>query len=221
MIIFDGKGDLEVFHVLYYTGNRYNFYDVVVMLLDEIVMGEQIEKARSRVERDSSISSEQRLNFEMSVKNLVKSLSDRERIPKIQGLVNECMTFLDDDLAQVTGQYHDLLSIDQIIDEQLILFVSLNINKKTEAVRSLSKNVVGEHSALHRQEVRIPRCGETRRAWILLDYPGRIQSFWLQELLADSKYDARSGNGVPVFPSVAAATGRGRPRFRRGHIVSS
>ena len=49
------------------------------------------------------------------------------------------MTFLDDDLSQVSGQYDDLLSIDQVIDEQLILFVSLNINKKTEAVRSLGK----------------------------------------------------------------------------------
>ena len=129
----------DVVRVLYYTGSLYNFYDVVVMLLDELVMAEQIEKAKAKMERDSSVSTEQRLNFEMSVKNLVKSLSDRDRIPKIQGLVNECMTFLDDDLSQVTGQYDDLLSIDQLIDEQLILFVSLNINKKTEAVRSLGK----------------------------------------------------------------------------------
>lgn len=129
----------DVVRVLYYTGARYNFYDVIVMLLDEVVMSEQIEKAKAVMERDSGVSTEQRLNFEMSVKNLIKSLSDRERIPKIQGLVNECMTFLDDDLSQVTGQYEDLLSIDQVIDEQLILFVSLNINKKTEAVRSLGK----------------------------------------------------------------------------------
>ena len=129
----------DVVRVLYYTGARYNFYDVVVMLLDEVVLAEQVEKAKAKMERDSSVSTEQRLNFEMSVKNLMKSLSDRERIPKIQGLVNDCMTFLDDDLSQVTGQYDDLLSIDQVIDEQLILFVSLNINKKTEAVRSLGK----------------------------------------------------------------------------------
>lgn len=129
----------DVVRVLYYTGARYNFYDVVVMLLDEVVMAEQIEKAKAKIERDFSVSTEQRLNFEMSVKNLIKSLADRDRIPKIQGLINECMTFLDDDLSQVTGQYDDLLSIDQVIDEQLILFVSLNINKKTEAVRSLGK----------------------------------------------------------------------------------
>ena len=129
----------DVVRVLYYTGARYNFYDVVVMLLDEVAMAEQIEKAKARMDRDASVSTEQRLNFEMSVKNLVKSLSDRDRVLKIQGLVNECMTFLDDDLSQVTGQYDDLLSIDQVIDEQLILFVSLNINKKTEAVRSLGK----------------------------------------------------------------------------------
>ena len=64
----------DVVRVLYYTGARYNFYDVVVMLLDEIVMAEQIEKAKGKIERNSSVSVEQRLNFEMSVKNLVELL---------------------------------------------------------------------------------------------------------------------------------------------------
>jgi len=40
---------------------------------------------------------------------------DRERVPKIQGLLNECMTFLDDELSVITGPYEDLLSIDGFI----------------------------------------------------------------------------------------------------------
>ena len=73
------------------TGARYNFYDVVVMLLDELPWPSNIEKAKARMDRDASVSTaEQRRNFEMSVKNLVESLSDRDRVPKIQGLVNEC-----------------------------------------------------------------------------------------------------------------------------------
>src|SRR6266403_3499682 len=49
------------------------------------------------------------------------------------------MTFLDDELSAVTGQYDDLLSIEDVIDQELILFVSLNSNKNIEPVRSLGK----------------------------------------------------------------------------------
>ena len=75
----------------------------------------------------------------MSVKNLSESFQDRERIPKIQGLLNECMTFLDDELSVVTGPYQELLSLDDVIEHELILFVTLNVNKNTEPVRALGK----------------------------------------------------------------------------------
>src|SRR5271155_5835224 len=129
----------DIVRVLFYTGARYNFYDVIVMLLDEQVLHEQIDKATHRLDRDATVSAQQRLNFEMSVKNLMQSLEDRERVPKIQGLINECMTFLDDELSAITGQYDDLLSVEDVIDQELILFVSLNANKNTEPVRSLGK----------------------------------------------------------------------------------
>jgi type IV secretory pathway TraG/TraD family ATPase VirD4 len=129
----------DVVRVLFYTGARYTFYDVIVMLLDEAALHEQIEKATHRLDRDAKVSAQQRLNFEMSVKNLMQSLEDRERVPKIQGLINECMTFLDDELSAITGQYDDLLAIEDVIDQELILFVSLNANKNIEPVRSLGK----------------------------------------------------------------------------------
>ncbi|HLQ77617.1 MAG TPA: type IV secretory system conjugative DNA transfer family protein, partial [Terriglobia bacterium] len=129
----------DIVRVLTYTGFRFNFYDVIVMALDEKVLREQAEKARSRIDRDSSVSTQRRLNFEMSVKNLYQSFEDRERVPKIQGLLNECMTFLDDELSVITGPYEDLLSIDDVIEQELILFVTLNINKNTEPVRALGK----------------------------------------------------------------------------------
>jgi len=72
-------------------------------------------------------------------KNLYQSLDDRERVPKIQGLLNECMTFLDDELSVITGPYEELLSLDDVIEQELILFVTLNVNKNTEPVRALGK----------------------------------------------------------------------------------
>jgi hypothetical protein len=129
----------DIVRVLVYTGRKLNFYDVLVMAIDEQVLREQVEKARRRLEQDPSIPLQRRLNFEMSAKNLFQSLADRERVPKIQGLVNECMTFLDDELSVITGPYEDLLSIDEVIEQELILFATLNVSKNTEPVRALGK----------------------------------------------------------------------------------
>jgi hypothetical protein len=129
----------DIVRILHYTGRAFNFYDVMVMALDQRVIEDQVALARHQMSRDSSISTQRRLNFEMSVKNLFQSFSDRDRVPKIQGLLNECMTFLDDELSVITGPYDNLLSINEVIDQQLILFVSLNINKNTAPVRALGK----------------------------------------------------------------------------------
>ena len=140
---FFGKHQLnylsDIVRVLVYTGRKFNFYDVLVMAIDEQVLREQVEYARRRMEGDSGIAVQRRLNFEMSVKNLYQSFGDRERVPKIQGLLNECMTFLDDELSVITGPYEELLSIDEVIEQELILFVTLNVNKNTEPVRALGK----------------------------------------------------------------------------------
>jgi hypothetical protein len=132
----------DIVRVLFYTGLKFNFYDVLVMAMDEKVMKEQVEKARKRIAVDSSLPTQRRLNFEMSVKNLYTSLADRERVQKIQGLLNECMTFLDDQLSVLTGPYEQLLSIDDVIEQELILVVSLNINKNPEPMRSLGKMIL-------------------------------------------------------------------------------
>jgi len=154
----------DIVRVLVYTGLKFNFYDVLVMAIDDHVLREQVEKATRRIEYDPAISTQRRLNFEMSVKNLYQSFQDRERVPKIQGLLNECMTFLDDELSVITGPYEDLLSIDEVIEQELILFVTLNVNKNTEPVRALGKMllqnmqlVVGKRYESEEQRRRVDR----------------------------------------------------------------
>jgi hypothetical protein len=129
----------DIVRVLSYTGSKFNFYDVLVMAFDERVLREQVEKASRRLEQDENISVQRKLNFEMSVRNLYQSFQDWERIPRIQGLLNECMAFLDDELSVVTGPYEDLLSLDEVIEQELILYVLLNVNKKTKPVTALGK----------------------------------------------------------------------------------
>ena len=62
----------DIVRVLVRTGQKFNFYDVLVMAIDEQVLREQVEKARRRMQHDSSLPVQLRLNFEMSVKNLLQ-----------------------------------------------------------------------------------------------------------------------------------------------------
>jgi hypothetical protein len=129
----------DLVRVLTYTGKRFNIYDVMVMALDQHVLREQIGVARARLQTLEGVSNQRRLNLEMSVKMLQKSFEDRERVTKIQGLLNELMTFLDDELSIITGAYEKMLSLDEVIDQELILFVSLNTNKNSKAVTALGR----------------------------------------------------------------------------------
>ncbi|MGO9679199.1 MAG: type IV secretory system conjugative DNA transfer family protein [Candidatus Sulfotelmatobacter sp.] len=129
----------DISRVLTYTGKRYNFYDVMVMALDPVVLREQVAIARARIQTLEGLSNQRRLNFDMSAKMLLQSLQDRERITKVQGLLNQLMTFLQDELSIITGAYDEMLSLDEVIDQELILFVSLNTNKNSKAVTALGR----------------------------------------------------------------------------------
>ena len=129
----------DLVRVLAYTGKRFNIHDVLVLALDQQVLREQIAIARACLQAQAGASNQRRLNFEMSVRNLRQSFEDRDRVPKIQGLLNELMTFLEDDLSVITGAYDELLSLDEVIDQELILFVSLNTNKNSKAVTALGR----------------------------------------------------------------------------------
>ena len=129
----------DLVRVLARTGRRFNIHDVLVLALDQQILREQIAIARGCLQAQAGASNQRRLNFEMSVRNLQQSFEDRDRVPKIQGLLNELMTFLEDNLSVVTGAYQDLLSLDEVIDKELILFVSLNTNKNSKAVTALGR----------------------------------------------------------------------------------
>jgi hypothetical protein len=129
----------DLVRILQYTGKLFNVYDVLVMALDENVLQEQIGIAKTRLASLAGVSMQRRLNFEMSVRMLQRSLADRERVEKIQGLLNELLSFLEDELSIVTGSYQDLLTLDDVFEQDLILFVSLNTNRNQRAVEALGK----------------------------------------------------------------------------------
>ena len=153
----------DIVRILYYTGKRYNIYDILVMAYDLDVLKEQAAIARSRIERLPDVSHQQRLNFQMSARNLVESFSDPKRVQMIRGLINQMMTFLEDKLSIITGPYEDLVSIEDVIEEGRILFVSLNTNKNDDTTRALGRMilqnlqlVIGERYERKRADMYMP-----------------------------------------------------------------
>ncbi len=129
----------NIARVLHYSGKRFNFHDVLVCAYDQAILKKQMKAALDRVEHDAAITGQQRLTLTMSVRNLLESFEDKERVSKIQGLINEMMTFMGDEMAMITGPYDDLLSLDDVIDKGLILFMSLNVNVNERAVTALGR----------------------------------------------------------------------------------
>jgi hypothetical protein len=124
---------------LHYSGKRFNFHDVLVCAYDASILKAQMKVALECVANDLRITVQQRLTLTMSIRNLLESFEDKERVSKIQGLINEMMTFMGDDMAMITGPYDELLSLDDVIDHGLILFMSLNVNVNERAVTALGR----------------------------------------------------------------------------------
>jgi len=129
----------NIARVLHYSSKRFNFHDVLVCAYDQTLLKTQMKVALDRVAVDSTITRQQKLTLTMSVRNLLESFEDKERVSKIQGLINEMMTFMGDDMAMITGPYDELLSLDDVIDKGLILFMSLNVNVNERAVTALGR----------------------------------------------------------------------------------
>ena len=129
----------NIARILHYTGKRFNFHDVLVAAYDQDILKEQIAAAMKATAPADSISAQQRLTLDMSIRNLLESFGDRERVAKIQGLINNLMTFMADDISLITGPYDDLLSLEDVIEQKLILYVSLNVNVNERAVTALGR----------------------------------------------------------------------------------
>jgi hypothetical protein len=129
----------NIARVLHYSGKRFNFHDVLVCAYDQALLKRQMKVALDRLGRDDKITRQQKLTLTMSMRNLLESFEDKERVSKIQGLINEMMTFMGDDMAMITGPYDELLSLDDVIDQKLILFMSLNVNVNERAVTALGR----------------------------------------------------------------------------------
>ena len=129
----------DLVRVLQYTGKVFNTFDVLVMALDEKVLMEQILVARKRIATLPNVSVQARQSFEMSARMLQQSFKDRDRVEKIQGLLNELVAFLEDNLSIITGSYQDNLTPDQVVDEGLILWILLNLNKNKRACEAFGK----------------------------------------------------------------------------------
>ena len=155
----------------------------------------------------------------MSSRNLQQSFEDRDRVPKIQGLLNELMTFLEDDLSAITGAYDEVLSLDEVIEKELILFVSLNTNKNSKAVTALGRMLLQNMQLIigKRYEDEQERRRKNRpMVSVILD---EFAPFRLLEFRADSPDSARHQHGISVRIAIPATASDGRPWLPRRRVI--
>ena len=209
----------DLVRILQYTGKLFNVYDVLVMALDEQVLQEQIAVAKARLATSPGISMQKRLNFEMSVKMLQRSLSDRERVEKIQGLLNELLSFLEDELSIVTGSYQDLLTLDDVLEKDLILFVSLNANRNQRAVEALGKILLQNIQLMVGKRYAQPASEPGCRRTDAFGDPGRVRALRLSGIYAGAPDGARRASLIPLFVPEHAPVAAREPGVRRRGLV--
>ena len=201
----------NIARVLHYSGKRFNFHDVLVCAYDQALLKKQMKVALDRVSSGSSISPQQRLTLTMSVRNLLESFEDKERVSKIQGLINEMMTFMGDDMAMITGPYDELLSLDDVIDKGLILFMSLNVNVNERAVTALGRMLLQNLQLMIGRRYSRAEEGEHQPfVSVIMDEfsPFAYENF--AHILADSSGRKRC---FPVCAPECTTVAAGRPRI--------
>ena len=124
--------------ILHYSGRRFNFHDILVIAYDVSKLKHQVQVAMANMDRLAT-SPEERRALSMSVHNLAETFDDKERVPKIQGLINHLMTFMTKEMARITGAYENVVTMDEVIDKRLILYASLNTNINGTAITSLGR----------------------------------------------------------------------------------
>ena len=222
----------DIVRILYYTGKRYNIYDILVMAYDLDVLKEQAAIARARIERLPDVSHQQRLNFQMVARNLVESFSDPKRVQMIRGLINQMMTFLEDKLSIITGPYEDLISIEDVIEDGRILFVSLNTNKNDDTTRALGRMilqnlqlVIGERYERKRADMYMPFVSVIMDEFAPIAYSNfanilqtaRGSEYRLPVCHAEHSPAAECGKGLPARRSLGAEHNVHVAHSRRRH----
>jgi len=95
----------NISRILYHSGKRFNFYDLLCTAYDDKILARQIKIAIENANANPNVTRQQRLTLEMSVHNLLATFQDKDRVSKIQGLINHMMTYMSDSLATITGPY--------------------------------------------------------------------------------------------------------------------
>ena len=132
----------NITRILHHSGKRINFYDLLVTAYDEKILARQIKIALDNARANKNVTRQQMLTLEISIQNLLATFQDKDRVSKIQGLINHMMTYMGDSLATITGPYENLLTMEDVLDQNLILYVSLNINVNQDAVTSLGRIIL-------------------------------------------------------------------------------
>jgi len=106
------------------------------------------------------------------------------------------------------GPYDDLLSIDDVIEQELILFVTLNVNKNTSRCAP-RQDAAAEHSACGREALRERGGTQAANRPLFSVVMDEFAPFGYQNSVRSSTPPGDK-HRIPVFDAKLAATAEGR-----------
>jgi type IV secretory pathway TraG/TraD family ATPase VirD4 len=129
-------------NVLSFTGRTLTFQSIAAAAQKPDYVMETIASVHDQVMNDPNLKPYVKDAFQAHVTNLRGIYSENDWLGKIRGLINSMMPFVGDDVSQITDATENLLTIEDVVEKNLILLVTMNIPKNSAATTTVGRIIL-------------------------------------------------------------------------------
>jgi type IV secretory pathway TraG/TraD family ATPase VirD4 len=132
----------SICNILSLTGRTLTFESVLAAALRPDVIRETILNVRDSVLNDPNRKHHEKVAFEANVAILEGVYGEKEWLSKIQGLLNSMKPFVSESMSEITNATENLVTVDDVVEKNLILIVTMNIPKGSAATKTLGRIIL-------------------------------------------------------------------------------
>lgn len=129
-------------NILSYTGRILTFNSVNAAAMQPEYVLETIQNLRDSVINDPNLKSYAKEAFENDAANLKTMYGENDWLGKVRGLLNSIKPFVSEELSEITNATENLVTLDGVIEKNLILLVTMNIPKDSTTTVTLGKMIL-------------------------------------------------------------------------------
>jgi type IV secretory pathway TraG/TraD family ATPase VirD4 len=129
-------------NILSYTGRILTFQSVYAAAMQPNYVLETIQNLHDSVMNDPNLKPFAKEAFEADAVNLRTKYGDEKWQGLIQGLLNSIKPFISEELSEITNATENLVTLDEVVEKNLILLVTMNIPKDSTNTVILGKMIL-------------------------------------------------------------------------------